>query len=155
MIDFACNGYVCDELNRCHLGLHMSNPTISTTTGTNIAGGAINTPSLLTAAVNQQQNGTSATSPNGSTTNPTVALTPQQLQQHNINMSFNHNFWKILPAHMQQHSHAAVTAAAAAAAAAVNIDYNCNQNKKMQKRYNGPKNEKYVSVIYLILQLYI
>nr|AAA87461.1 nanos homolog [Musca domestica] len=145
MIDFACNGYVCDELNRCHLGLHMSNPTISTTTGTNIAGGPINTPSLLTAAVNQQQNGTSATSPNGSTTNPTVALTPQQLQQHNINMSFNHNFWKILPAHMQQHSHAAVTAAAAAAAAAVNIDYNCNQNKKMQKRYNGPKNEKYSS----------
>ncbi|XP_061388264.1 protein nanos [Musca vetustissima] len=154
MNDFACNGYVCDELNRYHLGLHLSNAAAAAaaaaaTSGNNIvAGGAINNPSLLTAAVHhqqqQQQNGTNPTSP--TTTNPNVAaLTPQQLQQHNINMSFNHNFWKILPAHMQQHSQAAVTAAAAAAAAAVNIDYNCNQNKKMQKRYNGPKNEKYSS----------
>lgn len=149
MNDFACNGYVSDELNRYHLGLHLSNAAAAAaaaTAGHNIAGGAINNHSLLTAAVNQQQNGTNPTSPNGSTTNPPpVALTPQQLQQHNLNMNFNHNFWKILPAHMQQHSQAAVSAAAAAAAAAVNIDYNCNQNKKMQKRYNGPKNEKYSS----------
>lgn len=155
MQDFACNGYICDELNRYHLGIQLSNAAAAAGAANNatgpVAAGA-NSTSLLTAAVNQHQNGLNAATTSAGI-NPTVALTPQQLQQlqqHTINLNFNNNFWKMLPAHMQQHSQAAVTAAvasaaAATAAAAVNMDYNCNQNKKTQKRYNGPKNDKYVS----------
>lgn len=137
MQDFACNGYACDELNRCQLGLLLPEGLKT---------------NIYNAANNHQQNTASAvveTLPPADIT-AAASLSQQRLQQlpqHNLNNSF----WKMLPSHLQQqHSRtvnaAAVAAAAAAAAAAVNIDYNSNQ-KKLPKRYNTVKNEKYVSIL--------
>lgn len=145
MQDFACNGYICDERNRYQLGMHLSNSSA-------IAANA----SLLNAAAaatNQHQTNSCISNANAAAAAAAAAaasLNQQQLQQlqqqHNLNINFNNNFWKMLPSHMQQHTNAVTAAAAAAAAAtaaaAVNMDYNCNQ-KKMPKRYNGTKNEKY------------
>ncbi|XP_065361310.1 protein nanos [Calliphora vicina] len=144
MQDFACNGYICDELNRYQLGMHLSN---------NAATAGANTTNLLNSSNGQLQVNSGIASSNAAAAAAVAAASLnqhqlQQLQQHNLNINFNNNFWKMLPTHMQQHSNAVTAAAAAAAAAtaaaAVNMDYNCNQ-KKLPKRYNGAKNEKYSS----------
>ncbi|XP_075148621.1 RNA-binding protein nanos [Haematobia irritans] len=136
MQDFACNGYICDELNRYHLGIHLSNAAAACG-GNNLSAGQ-STSGLLAAAVNQPYNGVNPLTSSALSFTPQQLQQLQQLQQHNINLNFNNNFWKMLPTHLQQQN--------AAAAAAVNMDYNCNQNKKIPKRYNnGSKNEKYTS----------
>lgn len=148
MQDFACNGYICDELNRYQLGMHLSNNSAI----------AANASLLNAAAANQQHQHQINSGISNAAAAAAASLNQQQLQQlqhNNLNINFNNNFWKMLPNHMQQHSNAVTAAAAAAAAAtaaaAVNMDYNCNQ-KKMPKRYNGTKNEKYVSIEPLILR---
>ncbi|XP_037815193.1 protein nanos [Lucilia sericata] len=144
MQDFACNGYICDELNRYQLGMNLTNNT-STATAANLHNSTSNGQHQPNSGIASSNAAAAAAVAAAATLNQQQLQ--QQLQQHNLNINFNNNFWKMLPSHMQQHSNAvsaaAAAAAAATAAAAVNIDYNCNQ-KKLPKRY-GNKNEKYSS----------
>lgn len=116
MQDFACNGYICDELNRYHQYQ----------------------AALQNASANNFHNSVALYSSGGMNNTHRAA----NENPFNLNISdVRNSFWKMLPPHMQE-THAA--AAAAAAAAVANIDYNSNK-KPQSKRFSNIKNDKYSS----------
>uniref|UniRef100_A0A1B0GDW6 Uncharacterized protein n=1 Tax=Glossina morsitans morsitans TaxID=37546 RepID=A0A1B0GDW6_GLOMM len=140
MQDFACNGYVADESSvQQQLGMmNLSNPYG-------------NRMSLLTATLspinagNVNNRGNKANATYSAAATATI-LNQQRLSlQHQVNLNFNNTFWGVSPTEMYQRANAVNAAAAVAACAAVNMDYNNNQKKLIKNRYNGSRNEKYVS----------
>ena len=144
MHDFACNGYACDELNRYHLGMHLSHYTALTPhTGLNT--------SPFNSANTQKQNAAVVTSPSAADAT-TITLNQQQQLQQLRQKDLNNNFWKALPHHLkqqQQQNTQTVNAATDTATipATTNIDYNSNQKKP--KRYHSSK-ERYVSIFFFL-----
>uniref|UniRef100_A0A1A9UYY7 Nanos-type domain-containing protein n=1 Tax=Glossina austeni TaxID=7395 RepID=A0A1A9UYY7_GLOAU len=140
MQDFACNGYVADESSvQQQLGMmHLSNPYA-------------NRMSLLTATLSPINAGNVNNRGNKANATYSAAATPNILNQqrlslqHQVNLNFNNTFWGVSPNEMYQHANAVNAATAVAAAATVNMDYNNNQKKLTRNRYNGTRNEKYIS----------